>query len=30
MNGGELIIEMGNKPSKLWGIKQMDRPYSVR
>jgi predicted alpha-1,2-mannosidase len=26
MNGGELIIEMGNKPSKTWGIPASNRP----
>ena len=26
MSGGELIIEMGKKPSKLWGVKRENRP----
>jgi predicted alpha-1,2-mannosidase len=26
VKGGELIIEMGNKPSKTWGIAPADRP----
>jgi putative alpha-1,2-mannosidase len=28
-NGGEMIIEMGGKPSKTWGVALADRPYSV-
>lgn len=28
--GGNLIIEMGNKPSATWGIKAADRPYSEK
>ena len=28
MKGGNLIIEMGNKPSSTWGVKPSDRPYS--
>ena len=30
MNGGEMIIEMGAKPSKTWGIPAVDRPFSVK
>jgi putative alpha-1,2-mannosidase len=30
MNGGELVIEMGKKPSKTWGVKPADRPYSAK
>lgn len=30
MNGGELIVDMGNKPSKTFGVKQADRPYSPK
>jgi len=29
MSGGEMIIEMGEKPSKLWGISPASRPYSA-
>ena len=29
VKGGKMVIEMGNKPSAIWGIKQADRPYSV-
>jgi predicted alpha-1,2-mannosidase len=28
MQGGKLVIEMGNKPSSVWGVKTADRPYS--
>jgi predicted alpha-1,2-mannosidase len=28
--GGNLVIEMGNKPSATWGIKAADRPYSEK
>ena len=28
MKGGTINIEMGNRPSKTWGIKKEDRPYS--
>ena len=28
MNGGDLIIEMGDQPSKTWGVDPDDRPYS--
>ncbi len=30
MKGGELIIEMGKKPSEIWGIRQAARPYSLK
>ncbi len=30
MNGGELVVEMGSKPSKTWGTSLEDRPYSVK
>jgi predicted alpha-1,2-mannosidase len=29
MDGGELQIEMGPRPSAGWGVKPADRPYSV-
>lgn len=29
IKGGELIIEMGNRPSMHWGVKSTDRPYSA-
>jgi len=29
MQGGNLVIEMGNKPGAVWGIKPADRPRSV-
>lgn len=28
MAGGNLIIEMGSKPSATWGVRSEDRPYS--
>ena len=28
MNGGDINIEMGNQPSKTWGVDPGDRPYS--
>jgi predicted alpha-1,2-mannosidase len=28
MQGGSLTIEMGSRPSKTWGVKIADRPYS--
>lgn len=28
VNGGELIIDMSDTPSKTWGVNRMDRPYS--
>jgi putative alpha-1,2-mannosidase len=30
MDGGEMTIEMGAKPSRTWGVNLADRPYSVR
>lgn len=30
MKGGELVIEMGPSPSKTWGVKPADRPFSER
>jgi predicted alpha-1,2-mannosidase len=30
MEGGEMTIEMGARPSKTWGVRLADRPYSVR
>ena len=30
MKGGELLIEMGKKPSKTWGLALTDRPYSFK
>jgi len=30
MAGGEMTIEMGDKPSKIWGVNLADRPYSVK
>jgi predicted alpha-1,2-mannosidase len=29
IKGGTMTIQMGAKPSAVWGIKQADRPYSV-
>jgi predicted alpha-1,2-mannosidase len=29
IKGGAMTIQMGAKPSAVWGIKQADRPYSV-
>lgn len=29
IKGGKMTIQMGAKPSAVWGIKQADRPYSV-
>jgi predicted alpha-1,2-mannosidase len=28
LQGGELVIEMGSKPSSVWGVRASDRPYS--
>jgi len=30
MNGGKIVFEMGNKPNKEWGVKNEDRPYSLK
>jgi putative alpha-1,2-mannosidase len=30
IKGGELLIEMGKKPSKTWGMGVGDRPYSLK
>ena len=29
LRGGDLVLEMGNKPSTTWGVKPADRPRSV-
>jgi hypothetical protein len=30
MKGGEMVIEMGKKPSASFGVSRTDRPYSVK
>lgn len=29
IKGGKMIMQMGAKPSAVWGVKESDRPYSV-
>lgn len=29
MKGGDVLLQMGAKPSATWGVKQNDRPYSA-
>ena len=28
MNGGKIVLDMGDTPNKEWGVKKEDRPYS--